>query len=265
VIRRWRGETTTEEVDMRHIMIITIALTLIIGACGNESADPGTAPATSETVAQTLPPTTTTTTTTATSEAPPSPAELASRFLEVRYLEIDPAAWRVLLPDDAPILNPEFAWVWVEDYDEDGAVSQADWVQFQIATNRAIRSDAEWECESVSDDTARCVVSHTSAFYELGGASPPPEEALWTFEAGLLVEYETVEPENPAEWDSLKDLAEEGRWEALARYEEWVKDTYPDRYSAVFDEGVDDWVVLPSAVLMHEELMAEYLDSVASA
>lgn len=66
------------------------------------------------------------------------------------------------------------------------------------------------------------------------------------------------------EW--LSDLALIGptaeAWhDELARYEQWVKDSYPDRYAALFHEPCCEvkFVMLPENIAHHVELMDEYL------
>lgn len=129
----------------------------------------------------------------------------------------------------------------------------------------AVEYECEWECESVSADEAQCAIAGTDAFYELAGAAPPPVESMQRFVAGLWVAEQSLPPADPEQWDDQKEEAETGREAELTLYEEWVAETYPDRYATVFDGPVGeefvDWVTLPSAIPIHEELIAKYLNN----
>ncbi|MDJ0498221.1 MAG: hypothetical protein QNJ89_10345 [Acidimicrobiia bacterium] len=184
----------------------------------------------------------------------------------------DPAAWRALQAPDSPVFEP-LSWEWLDDFDGDGVTTYADFLQFEIALHTPMGFRSEWECEAESAVTARCVVSNSDVFHALAAVVPPPLTLLETFADGLWIGGECV---NCADGDMprLMDLAVTRRAEELVKYEAWVLENHPDRHSEVFDRtGVEgligssndlDWVVLPSAIPVHEELLPEYLGSVAS-
>ncbi len=211
----------------------------------------------------TVPPVSVTTAPPTTTTPPPQPHDHALALQAARYgPNTDPAVWRSLLSSDARAFEP-IDWVWLDDFDGDGVVALADWIQFQIALNGVMGTSASYECETVSEDTARCVVSRMDAFYELGGIDPPATELLSTFSAGKLIVEKVVDRDRN---ESLDIEATDARYWAMVDYERWIAKTYPDRYPALYEPPCcDAFVTLPSAVPEHEELMAEYLDSLATA
>ena len=211
----------------------------------------------------TVPPVSVTTAPPATATPEPQPHEYALALWAALYgPDSDPEVWRSLLSADSPAFDP-IDWVWLDDFDGDGTVAFADWMQFQIALNGATRTSANYECETVSEDTARCVVSMTDAFYGLGGMDKPANEVLMTFSEGKLVGEENVDADRN---ESLDIEATDARYWAMVDYERWIARNYPDRYPALYEPPCcDAFVTLPSAVPEHEELMAEYLDSLATA
>jgi hypothetical protein len=64
--------------------------------------------------------------------------------------------------------------------------------------------------------------------------------------------------------DPAENLAANGRyWRTLHAYERWVKQTYPDQWSELFHEPCCnvEYISMPSAIPLHEELVPEYLNS----
>lgn len=244
------------------LVAVAIAIAVVAAACGSTEPEATDTVATIASAESTTTSEPATTTSMAPTVAALQPHELADRLFTA-YAGLDPAAWRVLFAPDAGVFDA-MDWDSVEDFDGDGVTTFADWQQFKIAMHGAVGFDLEWECESVSADEAQCAVAGTDAFYELAGTAPPPVELVQQFDAGLWVAEKSLPPTDPEEWDDQKAEAEGGRDEELTRYEDWVAETYPDRYSAVFDgpggEELVDWVTLPSAIPIHEELLAEYLD-----
>ena len=147
----------------------------------------------------TAPPTTVATTATpTTAEVQTAAVDDALGLWEARYgPNSDPSIWAGYLSPDSPAFAPS-DWEWIDDFDRDGVVAFADWMQFQIAMNSAFGTTAEYECEEVSADTAQCGVTATDFFYQVGGAEPPGFEVLMTFESGILAVEEPVEAANAA-------------------------------------------------------------------
>ena len=238
-------------------LVLGVALSLI--APGDEGT-----PAVGDLATEAPEATVDTTEASTTSAAALTPDVLADRLFTA-YAGSDPAAWIALLATDSPAFDIN-DWFFVEDYDGDGVTTFADWQQFQIAMHRVTDYRREWDCEVVSADTARCEVIAGDVFYALGGTQRPPTTVLQTFEAGLWIAGETDEQGKTTDWYTQIDRAEIGREQAVTEYEDWVVENHPDKYPLVFDgpagEEMVDWVLLPSAIPVHEELLPEYLASV---
>ncbi|MDJ0664424.1 MAG: hypothetical protein QNJ75_07675 [Acidimicrobiia bacterium] len=189
------------------------------------------------------------------------PQELANRLLAA-YAGSDPSAWRGLVSADSRVFAP-IEWSFLEDFDEDGVIAFADWQQFRIALHGAVEFRLEWECETVDEDEARCRIAGTDAFFEMAGAAPPPAYKMEKFDDGLWVGEEDAVPDATAEQEEQRGNAIEGRESAVAQYANWVAATYPSQYSAVFQSSEDDesvdWVTLPAAIAIHEQLIPEFL------
>nr|MDJ0954781.1 hypothetical protein [Acidimicrobiia bacterium] len=193
------------------LIVGSAAVILAAGADSTEDVAGGDGEATVPSVSATAAPATTT--------VPElQPRDHALALLAARYgADADPMVWSGFLVDDSPAFEP-IEWDWLDDFDGDGVVAFADWMQFQIALNGATGTNAEYECETVSEDTARCAVTHTDHFYERGGATPPATEMLMTFSAGKLSGEEVVEPADAAQHEHLDGQAEDGRYLALSHY-----------------------------------------------
>ncbi|MDJ0665315.1 MAG: hypothetical protein QNJ75_12235 [Acidimicrobiia bacterium] len=240
------------------VFVLIVGAAAVIASVGAERADDVAGGGGDITV----PPASVTTAPPTTAMPEPQPHEYALALWAARYgPDSDPEVWRSFLSADFPAFNP-VDWVWLDDFDGDGVVAFADWVQFEIALNGAMGTIASYECETVSEETARCVGSATDAFYGLGGIEPPEEEVLLTFDAGKLVDHEVVDRDR---LETLAAPASDARYFAMVAYEEWIAETYPDRYPALYEPPCcDAFVTLPSAIPEHEELMAEYLEIMAS-
>lgn len=180
----------------------------------------------------------------------------------------DVEAWQQTFSDDARFvstdgtslrLDEEASWI-SDDFDGDGVISYGDSFQFQVALAGPTGLRVEWECVTVSDDEAECTSTETDALAEAAGVPMATWADILTVENGQIVEVRN-------QTDPAASSSQETDVRRTSRaYEYWVWKTYPDRYATMFHgpccRGYPwKWVLLPTALPDHEELIPEYIES----
>ncbi len=176
----------------------------------------------------------------------------------------DNDTWRALHATDAVVVFPDGGTIplfgasqfIVDDFDGDGVTSIADDFQFRNALHDPAGQEMSWECASISEAVAECSVTATDAFVRAGGADPLQSRSRITVEGGLITTEEFLESPDPAGMER----ANAAHSETMTTYQEWIRDTHPDRYSALFHGPCcrAQLVGLPGAITEHMMLMEEF-------
>lgn len=238
---------------MHRIRIIAMIVGLVAAGCGGggETEDSTTSRPTTQS-----PTTVTTAAPTTTAAAQPIGPHAVAEQVVAAIAEGDAEAWRSFMAEGSPFFD-EIDWT-DEDYDGDGVITRADWMQFSISLRKATRSSVRGQCAAVSDTEADCAFVFADGFHEAAGVTPGPEEARYTIHGDSVMAVENLERD-----DSAAANVEEARHEEMLKYELWVMDSHPDHYPSLFNEPCCDvdFVRLPAAIPLHVQLMGEYFDT----
>lgn len=206
-------------------------------------------------------------TATACGDAAQEPDERADLWFQ-SFADGDVEAYRDSLAVDAVFAGPNgesspifggYPRLGVDDFDGDGATSDADWIQAALALSEATHLSIEWDCVTVIEDQAECTVTTVNAFVEVGGG--PPYVNVWrlTFEDGKIAVLGQAGPIDPTSDEEAGNVERSEK----RKYAAWVEDRYPDRYDDLFHGPCcsSPIVQLPAPIAQHVELMTEYLES----
>jgi hypothetical protein len=191
------------------------------------------------------------------------PSEMADQLLQAEA-DGDNDRWRDLTSQDAISVFPDGTELalfgdapWVsDDFDGDGVTSWADDLQFRNALHGPARQTMDWDCTTISDTEAACVVTATDAFVEAFGGAPMRMEMTYTFEDGRCVRDVGI-----AEDEAALAASNEAWVAGMAEYQRWVDRTHPDMFDSAFRGACCEagLVMTEDAISIHDELLAEYL------
>lgn len=147
----------------------------------------------------------------------------------------------------------------VDDFDGDGVGSFADDMQFRNALHEPAGQTMTWECSEIAADQSECTTTASDKFIEAGGGAPLVTTTRTTFHDGKVIKQEFLEPTDDASMQASQDA----HAATMSSYEQWVLDTHPDLYKAVFHGPCCDSALVGSAdaITIHAELMPTYFAS----
>jgi hypothetical protein len=127
-----------------------------------------------------------------------------------------------------PILDP-IAEDAVEDWDGDGAITNADYISRTAASRRVFQTILDVEC--VPDDTDLvCTVGQTDVLYNRAGLQGPAFQQRFRVAEGLITALSL-----PAVQVGLEAETAEDAWSAqLAAFEQWLTTNHPADHLELF-------------------------------
>jgi hypothetical protein len=191
------------------------------------------------------------------------PDEVADLWIQ-SFADGDVETYRESFADDAVFAGPEgdffpvfedHPWLWVDDFDGDGAESFADHHQATLALYAVTNLSWEWDCTTVTQDQAECTITAVNAFVNAGGGPPIVEVLQLTFEDDNIAIFRKGEPVDPVAIETLRS--------EMRQYASWVQDRYPDRYDTMFHGPCCSslMIELPDSIAQHIELINEYFET----
>jgi len=256
---------------MRAPLIVSIlAIGLVVGACSDSTDDDtSTTPTTAAAAVTTSQPATTVTTTatSSTTTTTPTSAEMDADVAVVEEYFAAGEAWRDYMEPGVLIRYGEnrgtgltFGAEGVPDWDGDGLISQADYFERDLVVLRRFATRFDVACEPSEQlgthlgPEVLCTVEESYLFYDRAGETGARWSQVFVVEDGLIAEITVAEFEENPEADRA--------WDEQAQiFEQWVYDSYPDQYTALFVGACcpsEEWIFNPETVDTFLELQEEW-------
>lgn len=149
---------------------------------------------------------------------------------------------------------------WVGDFDGDGTTSAMDGHVSNAALNPALGKRVDIACTEASETVVECTSTISTAFAEAAGVNPAQLELRFTVQDGLILDQEVLGPVDEDVMDAFVGANQSG----IEDYQRWISETHADQYEELFEANVSEMVITRGNLTQHQQMLAEYFETVGS-